>query len=70
MSKGHKRGPKPIVCSRTKCKKKWATELHIPLSAAKFRTRQDKNGVPMIIVPKVGEFTREEYLAFYEESWD
>ena len=23
MSKGHKKGPKPIVCSSTACKKKW-----------------------------------------------
>ena len=24
MSKGHKKGPKPIVCSRSVCKKAWA----------------------------------------------
>jgi len=24
MSKGHKKGPKPITCSRSACKKKWA----------------------------------------------
>ena len=23
MSKGHKKGPKPLVCSRSACKKKW-----------------------------------------------
>ena len=24
MSKGHKKGPKPVTCSRSACKKKWA----------------------------------------------
>jgi hypothetical protein len=24
MSKGHKKGPKPLCCSRSACKKKWA----------------------------------------------
>ncbi len=28
MSKGHKKGPKPITCSRSVCKKKWA-KLHM-----------------------------------------
>ena len=23
MSKGHKKGPKPVTCSRAACKKKW-----------------------------------------------
>jgi len=26
MSKGHKKGPKPITCSRSSCKKDWALQ--------------------------------------------
>ena len=42
MSKGARKGPKPLTCSRSACKKKWANS-HMRMNCSSYGLRSEEN---------------------------